>query len=272
MNPKIEQAYGTLELLIDKLSFYLPGHEDGGYIYPFVWEEKALGEFNIFNLCEENNWLELTDIGNIITSWQHLEYARCFNDFSFSPEQIKAWEDNINVLEQIIRSLHNLEAYIFKNSSYGINSHIVFGQIDDSTWVGIAPTIYVETTIPQEIIARHTKYPKNLVDFYGGKAVEFDAKIKAIIAQLGAIELDGDFGGGYIYSYTHKIVYGFGETKELAFKNTIQKTGMLEVSEFAGLYSNKPYIEDRYHDRNTQEIYQKYDRINKFMNQTFEDS
>ena len=271
MNPKIEQAYGTLELLIEKLSFDLPGHEDGGYIYPFSWEEETLGEFNIFSLCQNNNWLKITDTDNVIKSWRQLEYARYFDNSVLTTDKINNWESNIDSLEQMISDLDNLESYMFQNSSYGSNPNIILGQIEDNTWIGIAPTIYVETNIPHEIITRYSRHEKNTMNDYGEKALEFNMKITPIISQLGTMEFNGDFGGGYYYSYTHQIVHGFGSTKKLAFKNTIQKTGMLEISKFDGLYRDRQYLDNWYCDYNTQETYQKYNRFNQFLKQNFDD-
>lgn len=270
MRLETEQACGTLELLTDKLSFDLPGHEDGGYIYPFVWDKASKDEFNIFNLCEENSWLKLTDRDRVIKSWQQLEYARYFNDFSLNSEQIKIWESNIDSLEPIIQTLDNLEAYLFQNT-YGSPPNIILGQIEDNSWIGIAPTIYVETNVPHEIIARYIQYDKNTASSSGEKVIEFDKKVKAIISRLGKIELNGDFGGGYIYSYTHKIVYSFGATKKLAFKNTIQKTGMLEVSKFDGLYRDRQYLKNWSGDPNIQITYQKYARLNQFIDRELND-
>ena len=269
MKPETEQIYGTLELLVNKLSFDLPGHEDGGYIYPYAWEEEIQGEFNIFNLCQHNNWLKLTDRQNIITSWRQLESARRFDDFSLTLEEIKAWESNINSLASIIQSSSNLEVYQFQNIPHSSQYNIILGQIDDRAWIGIAPTVYVKTNVPHEVIARYTKYPKNPIEAYGEKATEFDTKIKAIIDRLGSIELNGDFGGGYYYSHSHKIVYAWGETKELAFKDTLQKTGMLEVSKFAGLYCDRQYFNDYYLGYNPENQYQMYSSIDRFLKQNF---
>ena len=271
MKHKTEQLLGTLELLVDKLSFNLPGHEDGGYVYPFVWEEVTQGKFNICNLCQANNWLKLTDTDAIIKSWQKLEYARCFNDLNFTLEQVKAWENKINSLQQVIQTLNSLKSYTFNFSSYGANPNIILGQIDDNAWIGIAPTIYVETNVSHEIIARYSQSEKNIASQYGEKTVEFEAKIKTIIAKLESIALSGDFGGGYCYSYTHKLVYSFGATLESALNNTLQKTGMLEVSKFAGLYSGRQHLDDYYGDYNANNRYQKYDRLNRYFQQTFED-
>ncbi|MEH2254447.1 MAG: hypothetical protein V7K33_34190 [Nostoc sp.] len=48
MQPKTEQIIGTLQVIIEPESgFKLPGHEDGGSIFPFIWEASKQGEFNI---------------------------------------------------------------------------------------------------------------------------------------------------------------------------------------------------------------------------------
>ncbi|MGL5875440.1 MAG: nuclease A inhibitor family protein [Xenococcaceae cyanobacterium] len=270
MKPETEQAYGTLELLVDKLSFDLPGHENGGYIYPLVWDETAQGEFNIFNLCQLKNWLKLTDADAVIKSWQQLEYAKCFNDFSLNPEQIKTWEDNIKSLWQIINHhLDNLESYIFNIGFYDKSPNIIIGHTKDKDWIGIAQTIYVESNIPQEIIARSPINKTITTKTLGENTLSLDLKLKAITSKLGTIAMSGDFGGGYCYSYTHKIIYGIGATKELALENTLQKSGMLEINNFKGLYRDRQYLDNWFCDSDNTKIYQKYNRINQFMEQTF---
>lgn len=270
MHPKTEQAYGTLELLIEKLSFNLPGHEDGGYIYPFVWEETVQEEFNIFNLCQSKNWLKITDTDAVINSWQHLEYAKYFHAFSLNPEQIKTWEDNIKSLRQIINNnLDGLESYIFTLGSYGESPNIIIGKTKDNDWIGIAPTIYVETKISQEIIQRSPINETSKIQSFGENTLSLETKLKAILSKLGSISMNDDFGGGYYYSYTHKIVYGIGTTKELALENTLQKIGMLEVSNFQGLYCDCQYLNEYACDFNNTAIYQKYNRINQFIKENF---
>ncbi|MEM8777799.1 MAG: nuclease A inhibitor family protein [Cyanobacteria bacterium P01_G01_bin.49] len=254
MKPEIEQAYGTLELLIQGLSFYLPGHEDGGYIYPFVWDETTQGKFNIFNLFQSNNWLKITDADPIIKSWKKLEYPRHFNDFSLNNQQIKDWESKIESLWQIItNNLDNLECYNFAFCSSGI----IIGQTKDTDWVAITPTIYVETDIPQTRIARSPLNNKTNPESLSTNTSHLDSQLKTITSKLGSISLSGDFGGGYYYSYTHKIVYGIGATKELALENTLQKSQILEISKFNRFYPNDY---DNYHENDHQS-----DRINQFL-------
>ena len=44
-----EEIFDEFEVLVNRLPFNLPQHEDGGVVYPFAWNSASMGEFNIFN-------------------------------------------------------------------------------------------------------------------------------------------------------------------------------------------------------------------------------
>ncbi|MCC5625740.1 hypothetical protein [Nostoc sp. CHAB 5715] len=103
MQPTTEQILGTLQVIIEPISnFKLSGHEDGGYIYPFIWEVSEQGEFNILNLSLSKGWLKLTDSDATIKNWQAMEYLKEFPDFSLNTNDKTAWFNKIETLAQIL--------------------------------------------------------------------------------------------------------------------------------------------------------------------------
>jgi len=272
MKPETEQTIGTLELLLERVPYiHLPGHEDGSSIYPFVWERNTQGEFNAFNLCLSKNWFKLTDADAIVTSLKKLEYAKCFNDFPLNQEQIKVWENRIELLWQVIyNNLDNLESYLFNlNSYWGEYPGIIIGQTEDKNWVVIAPTVYVETNIPQGVISRSSIDKIPVPEFSGFDSSNLETQLKNCVEDLGSISMSGDFGGGYGYSYTHQIVYSLAASKELAMEQVLQKARILEISKFNGFYLDRGYFNEWFCDDNLNEINQKYNQINQ-INQFFE--
>ncbi|MEH2178018.1 hypothetical protein [Nostoc sp.] len=113
MQTKTEQILATLQVIIEpKSGFNLPGHEDGGYISPFVWEVSQNGEFNILNLSRFQGWLKLTDSDVTIKNWQAMEYVNKFNDFALNSTEKIAWLNKIERLSQILsKSLQDLECF-----------------------------------------------------------------------------------------------------------------------------------------------------------------
>jgi hypothetical protein len=239
--PNTEQIFASLELLVDRLPFDLPNHEDGGYVYPFIWDSNIHGEFNTFHLCRSNNWIKLTDAALVIKQWQGLEYAKAFNDFSLNDTAIKAWQDGIRSLEQIIssmlsfdRRLNNLQPYDFQLPNDVSPNGIILIQTDDGNWVGITSTVYVASDISEATLnfTPNIQPPLNI----DANRSHISHQIADIISSLQKIKMSGDFGGGYPYSYSHQMVCGIGTTRELAWESTIQASGMLARGNLNTIY------------------------------------
>jgi len=62
-----EEIFDELEILVNRLPFKLPHHEDGGIVYPFAWNSSSMDEFNSFNLLQANEWIKSTDTNLVIT-------------------------------------------------------------------------------------------------------------------------------------------------------------------------------------------------------------
>ena len=250
------------------MPFDLPCHEDGGYVYPFIWDSNIQAEFNTLNLCRSNNWIKLTDAALVIKQWQGLAYAKAFNDFSLNGEEIEAWEDGIRSLAQILNSLNNLQAYDFQFRSDVSPNGIILAQTNDGNWMGITSTVYVASSISRATLdfTPNTRLPLELETNISAIC----DRIISIISSLRDIKMSGDFGGGYPYSYTHQIVYGIGTTRELAWESTLQASGMLEEGKLNTIYQGDDDLIDRYCDyggERTNDVFERYNNITKLLKQ-----
>ncbi|MBD2166959.1 hypothetical protein H6G04_21445 [Calothrix membranacea FACHB-236] len=272
MQPKTDQNLATIQVILDpKSGFHLPGHEDGGYIYPFVWDATEKGEFNILNLSLSQNWLKLTDIENTIKSWRTMDYASNFNSFDLNENEQNAWANKIEKLSQILtNNLQNLESFYVKTSSYFPSDDLVgliVGKTADGDWVAVFQTLYKETHIPQGLISRDPVNYSIPNQVLGENTLNLISQLQAITSELGAINLNGDFGGGYYYSYDYQIVYSAAETKEAAITQSLQASGMLEISQFNNFYSEQEYLYDWYSDSEAE--YAKHNKLNQFLKSNF---
>ncbi|MGV0106937.1 hypothetical protein NSTCB13_05785 [Nostoc sp. DSM 114160] len=268
MQPETEQILGTLEVIIEPHSnFNLPGHEDGGYISPFVWEVSEYGEFDILKLSLIKDWLQLTDVEKTILGWQSMEYLRIFNNFCFKKDEENNRSNKIKALFKILsEKLQELKSFDLKVSCYllpNTSIGIIVGKTIDNDWICVCPTIYKETEISQQQIFRSKQLQSISAKPLSENTLTLVSEIKAITSELGTIHLEGDFGGGYYYSYKHQIVYAAAETKEGAIEMALQASGMLEISKFHKFYPDKQYFQDEMSGSETK--YLKYQQINKFL-------
>jgi Nuclease A inhibitor-like protein len=263
-----EQIFASLELLVDRLPFDLPYHEDGGYVYPFIWDSKVQAQFNIFNLCRSNGWIKLTDAALVIKQWDGLGYAQAFNDFSLNDGEIEAWQNGIRSLDQSLNCLNNLQAYDFQLQSDVPPNGIILGQTNDGNWIGMTSTVYVASGIPEATLdfTPNTQFSLDI-------AADRSDILTQIINQISSfqnIKMSGDFGGGYPYSYTHQMVYGIGATRELAWESTLQASGMLKRGKLNTIYQGDDDLIDRYCDSGEErinDVFGRYKNIVKLLKQ-----
>lgn len=271
MLPQTEQILSTLELLVESTPCIgLRGHEDGGYIYPFVWEVSNNGEFNAFNLSFSQGWLKLTDRDVVLKNWHEMKYLESFNAFHIKNEEKIIRQNKVTNLFQIINQ--NLQAI----SSFNITTYysnevgLIVGKTTDNNWIAVCHTLYKETYIPRQQIHRTEINQSSQTLPLAGETVNLIAEIEAVISDLGVISLQGDFGGGYGYGYDHKFVYGVAKTKEQAIEKALQKSGVLEISKFHSFYPDSidsREDEDNYNSRQVE----KYNKINLFFANKFTD-
>jgi hypothetical protein len=299
MQPEIEKILGTLELLTQpNLDFDLPDRQNGGYFVPFAWDVSEWGNFNIRNLCRSNGWLKITDADATVKQWQNLEYLRYFRDFDVSLEQQNIWRNKIENLFQLLQNnLTKLESFFLRSNLKSLCWHlelnddtcgyqsidlpaIIIGETKNGDWIGISHTFYKLTEIPPEIIYRSEEIETEPDILLGENTLDLRAKIQAVTSDLGTINLTGDFGGGYPYTYDHKFVFTVAKTKELVFEKILQATKFLEINRFYSLYSNKTYLKKQYYrihglynnqlSSKFEDLSERYNKINHLFQQNFD--
>lgn len=275
MNKETKNILATLEILLESCRcIHFGGHEDGGYIYPFVWEKSKQGEFNPFDLGISKGWLMLIDNDAIETSMQAIEYCKSFNSFSLKEdEEEQRIEKTIALLRLLENNLQELETFETQTFYYAEGSiNLIIGRTIDGDWISVCPTAYIETSIPQQQISRTIQEQEFNFDGIGENTKSLILEMEAIISELGTINISGDFGKGYTYDYPHSVVYAASKTKESVVEKVLQSTGILELSQFQSFYSQMDFFDKYEHFYKSEEsdlIYEKYNQINEFLNQTF---
>lgn len=300
MQPEIEKILGTLELLTQPdLDFDLPDHQDGANFVPFTWDVSEWGKFNIRNLCLSNGWLQMTDADATVKQWQNMEYIRYLPDFDVSLEQQNIWRNKIELLFQLLQNnLTKLESFFLRSNLksdcwfYSDNSDdysdartidlpgIIIGETKNGDWIGISHIFYKLTEIPPEMIYRSEEIETEPDILLEENTLDLIAKIQAVTSDLGTIHLDGDFGGGYDYTYDHKFVFTVAKTKELVFEKILQATKCLEINQFYSLYPKMTYLEEDYYrgyglaknelSSEFEDLSERYNIINRLFQQIFD--
>lgn len=276
MNTKTIKLLGTLELLIESLPYIgLIGHESGGDMYPFVWETSKQGKFNSLNLSISKGWLKITDNDFIRTSSQAIKCAKSFNSFSLKKDEEKQrLEKTISLFTLLDNNLQDLQTFEIQNYDYASAKSLVIGKTIDGDWISVCPTSYTETNIPQKQISRTPQNQNLNLNEIGQNTKDLISDVEAITSEIGTIHLSGDLGGGYNYSYDNRIVYAIGKTKESAVEKVLQGSGILELSKFNGLYTDKLYFDEKYFDSKFEKrdsLFHKYSKFNRFLHQSFSD-
>ena len=258
-----EEIFDELEVLVNRLPFNLPHHEDGGIVYPFAWNSSSMGEFNSFNLLQVNDWIKSTDTNWIINQWKELEYAKRFNELSSRQPEVEAWQDGIEALAQEIYKLTSLQAYKFSlKYEHQSPNGIIIAQIQDGNWVGITSKVYVASGIPKEVIdLTLPERPTSEIEIN-------NSEVAAIVSQIPAIAMNGDFAD-YACSHVHKMIFGMGETRDSAWENTLKASGMLKISKFNNIYKGRDDLIEYYYcdetEEEVQDIFDRYAKIEQLL-------
>ncbi len=271
MNKETKKIVATLEIFLESCRcMRFPGHEDGGYIYPFVWETSKQEEFNPLKLSLSKGWLKQTDDDVILKNWQVMQYVMSFHRFDLDTEEINQKARIIPELFKLLTdNLQELEYFNLKTAYNPVG--LVVGKTIDGDWFSVCPTVYTESFIPQEQISRTRQNKKNNLEEMGENTKHLILKTKEIIFKFGEIILQGGDIDNYNCSHDYRMVYAAGKTKESAIEKALQTSRILELSQFHSFYSDGEDLEEEYVDEPEEWdfIYQKYTQINQFLNQTF---
>lgn len=275
MNKETKKILGTLELLLESCPcINIPGHEDGGYIYPFVWDKSKQGDFNPLNLSLSQRWLKQTDDDVIRQNWEEMEYVLSFHRFDLDTEEINHKSLIIPTLFQLLGDNLQDNKYFNLETAYDSPVGLVVGKTIDGDWISVCPTVYRETHIPQKQISRTQLNQESSFEQIGENTKSLISEVEKIISEFGVILLEGGDIHNYTCDHDYRMTYAAAKTKELAVKKILQASGILEIYQFHSFYSDKQYFQEwEFVDEpDKQELmYEKYHQINQFFNQTFSD-
>lgn len=291
MDIQTEQLLGTLEVLLDKeLDLFLPCHENGAKLKPFVWDTNIQGAFTPLNLIQSEGWMTQTDIELAFSSWQWSEDTclaakGIFNDCS---DYLDDRDDENIVLDnetkidrikkyQVLRNaievnIPCIQAFTLScNSGYSLS--IIVGQITEHEWICLSPTV------PQETQCYINKTPspnndriKGLITgpkVYNISRVGFaiETQIKTALKKLGSIQVYGWYHGGYNHLHDYKIVYTVGESFEQVVENALKIAGLIEIYDFDSFAIGEQIV--AYSEDEAKEVEERFQHINVFLNQSF---
>jgi hypothetical protein len=272
MDTHTEQIFGTLELLVESVkSIRFPGHEDGGRIYPFIWETSQEGEFNALNLSLSKGWLKLTDKDVALKSWQDMKYLKEFGENCLSQDEWNKRFNQVTTLFEIInQNLQDLVFFKLKTYYDADDIIVAVGKTIDEKWIALSHTVYVESSIPKEQINRTKINISSSNLSLGNNTFISLSQIDEMISELGTITLANE-GGGYYYNYYHSMVYSIAQTKEQAIENILQESGMLEISNFHAFYpESQDFFEyEGYEDDYRCSTPERFHKINQFFANNF---
>lgn len=262
-----EQIFGTLQVLTEAdLPCYLPYHENGGFLIPFVWNVAEQGEFNILNLSREKGWLRITDFDAIVNSWQEMEYLQSFPGFSLDSAEKASRKGSFSDLFQLLSTYsHDCAAFILTGGEYLPSPGIVVGQTRDNDWICISPTVYKPTEIPNELISRYPLPAPTPLKPLGENTLDLQTRIQSITSKLGSIHIARE-EGGYYFNHDHRFIHSASDMKESAITKALQASGTLEIHQFNGFYTDQTYLNDWF-DGDVVQIYSRYEQINQFLKQ-----
>jgi hypothetical protein len=292
MKPATEQLLATLELLTDDLKFEVPREtDDWHYITPFSWDIEAQGELNALNLLKFKGVVQLTDAEVAIANWQAIEQQGTpTEDGYYAPErderenildeaaQAKRIAAYQSLLQLLNAELQELQVYSFSGSqgcSYrnGIyTSYAIMGRTPDNDWICLVSTVPEQTSLEDQEISRSSDTEISASKPLGVHTSAIVSRIEEILTELPPVEIYGYYGGGYDYTYEHKIIYKAAATRELAFENAAD---MVEIDRFKGFYLDSDYFcKEIHHDYEATEedleldqLYLRYQKLNQFLTQ-----
>ncbi|CBN58098.1 MULTISPECIES: nuclease A inhibitor family protein [Kamptonema] len=247
MKLETEQLLGTLEVLCKYINSELFCEiEENTDEYPtraFFWENEEQAEFNVFNLTIANGLSRLTDVELAIESWQATERrGKAFKNSIYSPD----WEESDNILDaeteaeraekyqslwQLLNSnLRDIQAFNLSAHHRYLNFCVIIGKTEDGDWICLTPTMANQFNF-RDVRAPNYNEAQTLCDrSLGETTLALATQVQRILAQLTPISIHGYDGGGYKYTYEHKIVCAAGTTKALAFEKALQVAKMLIVT------------------------------------------
>ncbi|MEG3895207.1 MULTISPECIES: hypothetical protein [unclassified Microcoleus] len=247
MKLETEQLLATLEVFCKYLNSDLFCEiEKNTDEYPtraFFWETEEQGELNVWNLTIANGLARLTDVELAIESWQLTErIGKTVKNSIYSPD----WEESDNILDadteadraekyqslwKLLNSnLRDIQAFNLSAHHRYLNFCIILCKTKNGDWICLTPTMANQFNFRDARAPSYNEAQMLCDHSLGETTLALASQIQTILAELTPISIHRYDGGGYKYTYEHKIVYAAGTTKTLAFEKALQVAKMLIVT------------------------------------------
>jgi hypothetical protein len=250
LQPESQTILETLQPLVEPEMGWLlrlPYHEDGGTLYPFVWDGSEQGEFRLWSLLQAEGWSQTTTLNAALENWSLPDRTGTVNgetgllpssdqagillDAATQKARLALYQALLDWLEA---NLQNLTAFRLScTSEQDADPYvavIVVGQAAD-VWLSVAPSI------PHATPERSFPFQAGAVPVSSQSAVsqlepQLQISLEQKLNQLGVIRVYGYYGGGYDQMHDHKLVYATGISQTAALEQVLHIAGAIETKTF----------------------------------------
>ncbi|MBW4532381.1 MAG: hypothetical protein KME09_00410 [Pleurocapsa minor HA4230-MV1] len=246
MHPETEQRLATLEVILQKnIRYYLPCHENGANLQPYVWNTNIQDKFTSLNLITSEGWIKETDPEVIFTNWLWSEQNGLASQIIYLYKKDKAnilldeitkntrYQHYYNLLSLLIDNLENLKAFnISCNDNYSLS--LVVGKIPDrQRWICLSTTVPQETPeFIKDLIQCSPLIEEVSSDLKIENLSKVETQINDILMQLDTINIYGYYDGGYCHTHKFKVICTSEITQEAAVNKALLSSGLVEIYNF----------------------------------------
>ena len=272
MKLETEQLLGTLELLNEPLQAY-DEQVEGSY-QTFYWDASIKGEFNLWNLMNDEKYIQPISPQTAISQWILDEWLHpiAADDDTYPPDHPKDGKF-LNVNSKIERyktykSLYELlNSQVEKLEAFKINIDInkkldllcfLVGKINNDSWFVISPSTGQRKKIPHWIsYSDLEEYKDNSIIIF-----KLESTVEKLLATLSPLKLGKCYPDGHGYLFKYYYSYAFAKNKVEAFVKVFNMAKILQIKRFISLSSD--YHQNFYNDdKRRKTIYS----LNRFFQQ-----
>ncbi len=281
-----ERILGTLEVLTTpRLDIYLPSHNSSS-LMPFVWDQNSKGELNVLNLGYQESWVRQTDSEVFLKTLQTIEKKGSVDPY-FDPQYLERQDQNHALNEEAIRNRTQIYTSLLEMSSSNLQELeflkfscdpiytfcVLVGKTQAQDWLCIAPTVAQETKLNQKYANLILSPPSTNLNL-SQMNLHLQAQLNQLLAKLEPIKIYGFYGGGYNYSFEHRLVMMGGKSKAEAIENALKQAGMLTVIHLHSPQKHNVYqvfteMLSDYFPEETSTRESRYELLSRFFQETF---
>ena len=277
MKLETEQLLGTLELLNESLQVY-DEQVEGNY-QTFYWDSSIKGEFNLWKLMKDEQYIQKISPKTAISQWildewlhpiatdndiyppDHPKYGKFLNP-NIKVERYKVYKELYDLLNSNLEQLEAYKINIDINQKLDLLYFLV-GKINNDTWLVISPSVGRRQKIPHWIYYLDLdEYQNNFKNIY-----QLQPRIETLLKKLKPLRLCNCYPDGHGYIFKYYYSYALAKTRTEAFIQAFIKANILQIKRFVSLSSD--YYQSFYNDdKRRKTIY----LLNRFFQKHFDNT